>query len=368
LSSPAAGTVELRNVRKVFGDVVAVDGVSLCVGAGVFFSLLGPSGCGKTTILRMIAGFETPTEGDVRLAGAHVANIPPHRRDVNTVFQQYALFPHMSVFENVAFGLRMKRLGRAAVARAVREMLALVRLDGYEERRPGQLSGGEQQRVALARALVNRPAILLLDEPLAALDLQLRRQMQTELKSLQRQVGITFLYVTHDQFEAMALSDELAVMRQGRVQQVGTPEDIYERPRNRFVANFIGSTNLLEGVVQRREPPLVRIAFPSGAAGLSGWATDETGCGVGQAVAVSLRPERITLSRPSNGVASDGNSLGGRVVDLTYLGTDIQYRVSLADGLSLTALARNGSADGRFAVGDPVRAEWSPAHMRTLAD
>src|SRR6187397_2918904 len=252
MTERADGAPEIRlvDLAKHFRDVRAVDGVSLDIGAGEFFSLLGPSGCGKTTTLRMIGGFELPTGGRIELRGRDVTNDPPDKRPVNMVFQNYALFPHLDVGENIAFGLRRKNVDKADIKRRVHEALDLVHLAGYEKRKPNQLSGGQQQRVALARALVNRPNVLLLDEPLGALDLKLRRQLQIELKRIQSEVGITFVYVTHDQEEALTMSDRIAVMHQGRVEQLGTPEELYERPQTRFVADFIGTTNLLAGAIE----------------------------------------------------------------------------------------------------------------------
>src|SRR5512145_1230470 len=241
--------VELQNITKRFGDFIAVDDVSLDIKDGEFFSLLGPSGCGKTTCLRMIAGFELPSEGEIKIRGKSMGDTPPYKRPVNTVFQNYALFPHMTVFENVAFGLEMQKVSRAEIKTRVKEALEMVRLPQLADRKPRQLSGGQQQRIALARALVNRPQVLLLDEPLSALDLKLRKAMQLELKELQHQVGITFIFVTHDQEEAITMSDRIAVMNEGVVQQVGAPREIYESPRNRFVADFIGETNFIEGEV-----------------------------------------------------------------------------------------------------------------------
>src|SRR6188472_2130160 len=242
--------VRLERVTKQFGDVAAVDDLSLDIEEGEFFSMLGPSGCGKTTTLRMIGGFEDPTYGTVYLGGRDVTDLPPYKRDVNTVFQSYALFPHLNVFENVAFGLRRRKVGKDEVGTRVKDALKLVDLVGFEERKPPQMSGGQQQRVALARALVNHPKVLLLDEPLGALDLKLRKQMQLELKRIQQEVGITFIYVTHDQEEAMTMSNRLAVMRQGRIEQLGAPEDVYENPATEFVAGFLGASNLLEGEVK----------------------------------------------------------------------------------------------------------------------
>ncbi|HYV01071.1 MAG TPA: spermidine/putrescine ABC transporter ATP-binding protein, partial [Actinomycetota bacterium] len=239
--------IRLDRVTKLFGDTVAVNDLSLDIEEGEFFSMLGPSGCGKTTTLRMIGGFDDPTRGTIYLGGRDVTDLPPYRRDVNTVFQSYALFPHFNVFENVAFGLRRKKVDRSEIERRVKESLELVDLVGFDRRKPGQMSGGQQQRVALARALVNRPKVLLLDEPLGALDLKLRKQMQLELKRIQEEVGITFIYVTHDQEEAMTMSNRLAVMRHGKAEQIGPPEDVYENPQTEFVASFLGASNLLDG-------------------------------------------------------------------------------------------------------------------------
>jgi spermidine/putrescine transport system ATP-binding protein len=367
VSETPTGVVELRNLRKSYGTVDAVRGVSLCVEDGRFFSLLGPSGCGKTTVLRTIAGFETPNAGDVYLGGVSVAGVPPHKRNVNTVFQHYALFPHMTVLENVVFGLDMKGVEKADGRRRALESLEMVRLSGYENRKPNQLSGGEQQRVALARALVNRPSVLLLDEPLAALDLKLRKQMQAELKALQREVGITFLYVTHDQGEAMALSDRIAVMRDGEIQQVGTPEEIYEQPRNRFVADFIGMSNFVEGTVLRREPPFAELGISSNGNGnlLRVWADNAADAPVGRSIYANLRPERISLS-PISAEPSHRNRARGIVTETVYLGTGIQYRVELDTTLHIVALQPNYGAAGRFKVGSPVFLEWAPEHMRTI--
>jgi len=357
------GGVELRNVRKSFGTVEAVRGVSLRVEEGRFFSLLGPSGCGKTTLLRLIAGFETPDEGDITLGGVSVVGVPPHKRNVHTVFQQYALFPHMTVLENVAFGLEMKGVAKHEQRRRALECLEMVHLSGCEGRKPGQLSGGEQQRVALARALVNRPAVLLLDEPLAALDFKLRKQMQGELKALQREVGITFLYVTHDQSEAMALSDCMAVLRDGEVQQIGTPEEVYECPRNRFVADFVGTSNFFEGTVLRREPPFVEMGVRANGRLFRFWAEDRTNASEGHSIHANLRPERIALL-PAEGKPSRPNHVRGVIREAVYLGTGVQYRVELGEAFQVVAL-QAGSSE-RFAVGSPVLLEWEPAYLRTI--
>lgn len=359
------GVVELRNVYKSYGAVEAVKGVSLCVGEGCFFSLLGPSGCGKTTLLRTIAGFETPDSGEVLLDGVSVAGVPPHKRNVNTVFQQYALFPHMTVLENVLFGLEMKGIEKRERRRRALESLEMVRLSGHENRKPHQLSGGEQQRVALARALVNRPAVLLLDEPLAALDLKLRKQMQEELKALQREVGITFLYVTHDQTEAMALSDRIAVMRDGQILQVGTPEEIYETPKNRFVADFIGVSNFLAGTVLRREPPYAELGIPANGNVLRVWADNAADAPLGGFIHANLRPERISLLPPS-AEPTQRNCARGVIREALYLGMGIQYHVELDAAVRLIALQPNYGTAMRFEVGSPVLVEWAPQHLRTI--
>lgn len=358
--------VKLRDVTKRFGEVEAVHGVSLQIRDGEFFSLLGPSGCGKTTTLRMIAGFERPTTGEIYIKGQRMNEVPPFHRPVNTVFQHYALFPHMTVFENVAFGLEMKRLPRDEIRRRVAEALRLVRLAGLEDRYPRQLSGGQQQRVALARALVNRPAVLLLDEPLGALDLKLRKEMQLELKTLQHQVGITFIYVTHDQEEAMTMSDRIAVMNQGRVLQVGTPVEIYEHPATRFVADFIGETNFLEGKVVDHAEGWVRVEVE----GLSILAAPPPGGVVrGQAVTVALRPERIRLSLEAPEGTPDRYS--GVIEEAIFVGTDTLFRVRLSEPVALRVRVQN--QDGILAVlryrpGTAVWVSWSPESARMLVE
>jgi spermidine/putrescine transport system ATP-binding protein len=342
-----AAAIGLDHVRKVFGaDSIAVDDLSLDIEEGEFFSLLGPSGCGKTTTLRMIAGFEQPTSGHIRLYGDPVDRIPPYRRPVNTVFQSYALFEHLSVRDNVAFGLKRQKVAKADIARRVGEMLELVELTGHDRRKPRQLSGGQRQRVALARALVNRPKVLLLDEPLGALDLRLRKQMQIELKRIQREVRITFLYVTHDQEEALAMSDRIAVMSNGRVEQCSTPQDVYERPASRFVASFIGSTNLLEGQVQGASVRMDAGPVLEGVAALGTHAD-------GARVAVAVRPEQIYLGGPSDRRAL----LRGTVADVVYLGGGTHVLVDLPDGTRLTTLegSRSRSQPG---VGSEVGMWW----------
>ncbi len=317
--------IEMRDVVKRFGDVVAVDHVSMQIRDGEFFSMLGPSGCGKTTSLRMIAGFEYPTSGEICLNGQSIGNTPPFQRNVNTVFQSYALFPHMTVAQNVAFGLEMKKVSKAEIGRRVVEALEMVRLSGYDDRRPRQLSGGQQQRVALARALVNRPDVLLLDEPLGALDLKLRKEMQLELKGLQERVGITFIYVTHDQEEALTMSDRIAVMSGGKVLHIGSPTEIYERPSCRFVADFIGETNVVQGRVSAVERDATTVETTDGLV-LHGSTTRPVQ--VGEQVFVSVRPEkaRLTTQEPPDGTA---NQFPVTVDRVAYIGSDTRIRVRL---------------------------------------
>lgn len=318
--------VDLRNVVKRFADVCAVDHVSMQIRDGEFFSMLGPSGCGKTTTLRIIAGFELPTSGEIFLHGKSVGNTPPFRRNVNTVFQSYALFPHMTVAENVAFGLRMKKTPPADIARRVTEALDLVRLGDFAARRPRQLSGGQQQRVALARALVNHPEVLLLDEPLGALDLKLRKEMQLELKSLQERVGITFIYVTHDQEEALTMSDRIAVMSAGKVLQIGTPTEIYERPVCRFVADFIGETNFIDGKVEAVEPGGLATITSDDGLTLRGQMIRPVDPGT--AVTLSIRPEKAFLSvQPPPPGAPNCHQV--RVERVAYIGSDTRIDVRL---------------------------------------
>ncbi|MEO5885205.1 MAG: ABC transporter ATP-binding protein, partial [Candidatus Limnocylindrales bacterium] len=321
----------MLGVTKRFGEVTAVDAMNLRIARGEFYSLLGPSGCGKTTTLRMIAGFEQPTEGEILLAGQPIAGVPPYQRNVNTVFQHYALFPHMDVAQNVAYGLRQKKVERAEARRRASEALAMVRLGGYERRRTWEMSGGQQQRVALARALVNRPTVLLLDEPLGALDLKLRKEMQLELKALQREVGITFVYVTHDQEEALTMSDVIVVMKDGRIQQQGDPTELYERPVNRFVADFIGTSNFIPATV-------LEVDASSGTAtvrsdqGLTmrGRVTDpDSALKTGDAVTVASRPERLeVLPSDTAGETPAGHvQVGGWIHQGTYLGDQTEFRV-----------------------------------------
>jgi spermidine/putrescine transport system ATP-binding protein len=355
--------IELVGVVKEFqarGEVVvAVRGIDLAIREGEFFSLLGPSGCGKTTTMRMIAGFEEPTQGGIRLHGADVTGIPPNKRDVNMVFQSYALFPHMTVFENVAFGLRRKKAAKEEINRRVGEMLEIVDLGGRGERRPRELSGGQQQRVALARALVNRPRALLLDEPLGALDLKLRQAMQVELKRIQREVGITFVYVTHDQGEALTMSDRIAVMNEGSIEHLGTPREIYEHPKTRFVAGFIGTSNLLSGMVSRVESgqavievsPEERIVVP----------VQDPGPAPGTTLELTVRPEKIQLS--STRPADRGCVLRGEVTEVVYLGTSTNFSVSTTTGADIVVFQQNSAAAGETADrGDHVWLSWQPEH------
>ncbi len=355
--------IELVGVVKEFqarGEVVvAVRGVDLAIGEGEFFSLLGPSGCGKTTTMRMIAGFEEPTRGGIRLHGADVTGIPPNKRDVNMVFQSYALFPHMTVFENVAFGLRRKKAAKEEITRRVGEMLEIVDLGGRGERRPRELSGGQQQRVALARALVNRPRALLLDEPLGALDLKLRQAMQVELKRIQREVGITFVYVTHDQGEALTMSDRIAVMNDGAIEHLGTPREIYEHPKTRFVAGFIGTSNLLSGTVARVESGQAVIEVSSDERIIV--PVHDPGPAPGSTLELTVRPEKIQLSttRP----ADRGCVLRGEVTEVVYLGTSTNFSVSTTTGADIVVFQQNSAAAGEAADrGDHVWLSWQPEH------
>jgi spermidine/putrescine transport system ATP-binding protein len=352
--------VKLERVTKVFGEQVAVDDLSLDIERGEFFSLLGPSGCGKTTSLRMIGGFEEPTAGAVYLGATDVTTLPAYRRDVNTVFQSYALFPHLDVFENVAFGLRRKRVGGRDIGTRVTEMLRLVDLPGFERRKPNQLSGGQRQRVALARALVNEPRVLLLDEPLGALDLKLRKQMQLELKRIQQEVQITFLYVTHDQEEAMTMSNRLAVMRHGRIEQIGPPEDVYDHPQTQFVAGFLGASNLIRGSVKERTAEAVTVL----AAGESVLRVLPTRITTGSdEVRVGVRPEKIHIEgadgeRPS----AEWNAVEGTLRDVTYIGVSHQFTVDGPGGAVITVYEQNRGIDTIPRPGERVRLRWRPEH------
>jgi spermidine/putrescine transport system ATP-binding protein len=357
--------VEILDVTKRFGEVVAVDRMNLRIQHGEFYSLLGPSGCGKTTTLRMIAGFEQPTEGEIVLAGQPIAGVPPYRRNVNTVFQHYALFPHMNVAQNVGYGLRQRKVDKTEETRRVGEALELVRLGDYGQRRVWEMSGGQQQRVALARALVNRPTVLLLDEPLGALDLKLRKEMQLELKALQREVGITFVYVTHDQEEALTMSDTIVVMRDGRIQQQGGPTELYERPVNRFVASFIGTSNFLDGTIVGAADASgrVRVRTERGLE-LDGYVTDpDAGLTAGSEVTMAIRPERMEVRPASDGdAASDGwHEVRGTIHQGTYLGDQTEYRIETDQAGELIVRRQNAAGTGGAlgaGPGDPVVVRW----------
>jgi len=380
-------SVEVKNLVKQFEErrgaavIRAVDNVTLSIEEGEFFALLGPSGCGKTTTLRMIAGFEEPDSGEVLLRGRSVTGIPAFHRPVNTVFQDFALFPHMTVMQNVLFGLRMAGTQAAEAKRRAEEALEMVRLPHLGRRKPAALSGGQRQRVALARALVNRPAVLLLDEPLGALDLKLRKTMQFELKQLQQQVGITFIYVTHDQEEALTMADRIAVMSEGSVLQVGRPDDIYERPTSRFVADFIGETNFIDGLLASKAGPVGVVRLPSGRT-VTGVMRDPA-VTAGAQVAVAVRPEKLSVAMLAGDLAGTGGdggvdrstrgtsetSLPGVISEVHYLGTDARYNVSIEEGVSLVARIQNQhhGYDGMFSVGTAVNVSWRTEHGSVLA-
>jgi putative spermidine/putrescine transport system ATP-binding protein len=347
MTEPSSSTPAIRfaNVSRHFGEVKAVDNVSLDILDGEFFTLLGPSGSGKTTCLRMIAGFDQPTTGSILLHGKHVTGLPPYERDVNTVFQDYALFPHMSVGENVAYGLMIRKVPKAEREKRVEEMLELVRLPGFARRRPSQLSGGQRQRVALARALINNPRVLLLDEPLGALDFKLRQQMQIELKAIQKRVGITFVFVTHDQEEALTMSDRIAVFNRGQIEQVGTPAELYEHPATAFVAGFVGVSNLVSGPVAQAI--------------------------TGSPTMFSIRPEKIHLTDPSAPMPADSYCVEGRVREVIYLGMYTRYLVELKDGGELTVMEQNlhtTSMDVLAMQGRAARLTWRHDHVRLIPD
>ncbi|MCX5400090.1 ABC transporter ATP-binding protein [Streptomyces sp. NBC_00102] len=358
------GDVRLTGISKTFGSFTAVHPLDLTVPEGSFFALLGASGCGKTTTLRMIAGLEEATTGTVHLGGRDVTGLPPHKRPVNTVFQSYALFPHLDVTENVAFGLR--RRGIKSVKKQVDEMLGLVQLGDLARRKPHQLSGGQQQRVAVARALINHPRVLLLDEPLAALDLKLRRSMQMELKRIQTEVGITFVHVTHDQEEAMTMADTVAVMNAGRVEQLGAPADLYENPRTTFVANFLGTSNLIEGEILATGTDLVvtagggRFTLPA-----SRCAAPAT---TGGRLLVGVRPEKMSLTHAddADSIPDGRNRVAGRIADSSFIGVSTQYLVESPAGPALQVYQQNIERDGRLVPGAEVVLHWNPAHTFAL--
>jgi len=353
--------VRLERVTKDFGGMVAVDDLSLDIAEGEFFSMLGPSGCGKTTTLRMIGGFEEPTRGTIYLGGRDVTDLPPYKRDVNTVFQSYALFPHLNVQDNVAFGLRRKKVPGDEIKTRVPEILSLVDLVGFERRKPGQMSGGQQQRVALARALVNHPKVLLLDEPLGALDLKLRKQMQLELKRIQQEVGITFIYVTHDQEEAMTMSDNLAVMRQGKIEQIGPPEDVYESPQTEFVASFLGASNLIDGELKEQRDGFSSVLLTGG--GVVIVPSERAPFRPGAAVKVGVRPEKITIGADGDTQPESGwNAVTGLLRMSTYIGVSHQYKVEGPGGKDLTVWVQNLGSTQAPHPGDRVRLSWQWEH------
>jgi spermidine/putrescine transport system ATP-binding protein len=352
-SAEAPGSVVIEEVTKTYGDQYAVNGVSLAIQPGEFISLLGPSGCGKTTTLRMIAGFEQPDSGDIRVSGASVLGVPPFRRNVNTVFQAYALFPHMSVAENVAYGLQQRRTPKAEVRERVAQALDMVQMRRFADRKPSQLSGGQQQRIALARALVNRPAVLLLDEPLGALDRQLREEMQLELKLLQSRLGITFVFVTHDQGEALSMSDRIAIMREGRIEQIGDADTVYARPASAYVAAFVGQQNffrgpVIEGGAAVSSPHgIVRAASTTLATATSGQA--------------AVRPEFVRIDR-GDAAAAGVNSVAGTVIGVAHLGETMQYLVRIGEDQSIISRRPTPEAPD-LATGDAVVCSWSATHV-----
>ena len=351
--------VRLAGITKRFGDFVAVDDLNLDIYEGEFFSLLGPSGCGKTTTLRMIAGFEEPTEGEISVAGEEVQGVPPYRRPVNTVFQSYAIFPHLNVFDNVAFGLRRAKVPKDEVAKRVADACEMVQLTGFEKRRPGMLSGGQQQRVALARALVNRPKVLLLDEPLGALDLKLRKELQLELRNLQHEVGITFVYVTHDQEEALTMSDRIAVMNEGKVQQLAGPTTLYETPANRFVAGFIGQTNIFSGTVEAADGERTTLRTREGMR-VEALAREVTPPKEGEEAHAAVRPEKVRFGH------SGDNVCAAEVRQVVYLGASTQYIVEMEGGGRLVLYQQNAHDAAGPSEGDGVSVAWDAQNCLVL--
>lgn len=361
MNDQATPAVALGAVTKRFGDFTAVDCIDLVIDDGEFFAMLGPSGCGKTTTLRMIAGLEFPTEGSLKIFGEEVGTLPPNKRPVNTVFQNYALFPHLNVLDNVSFGLRMQGTDKSEARKRASEAIEMVRLGGFEKRRPNQLSGGQQQRVALARALVNRPKVLLLDEPLGALDLKLRKDMQTELKQLQRELGVSFVFVTHDQEEALTMSDRIAVMHDGKLLQVGSPDDIYERPASRFVADFIGQTNFLNATVRDNDSVVLENGHVVAAASTFD---------AGTKAALSLRPERIRMTEiiGDDAPAIDhGRGVTGTISDITYLGNALVYTVAI-DWMSIEVRTENRPSVQKYPVDTAVALTWLPRGASVVAN
>jgi len=358
--------VSIRNVKKHFGDFVALSDITLDITDNEFFTLLGPSGCGKTTLLRMIAGFESTTAGEIWLYGDEIESLPPNKRPVNTVFQSYALFPHMNVAENIGFGLKMLGWPERERKARVDEMVQTVKLQEFVHRKPAQLSGGQQQRVALARAIAPKPKVLLLDEPLSALDLKLRQQMRAELKSLQRETGITFIFVTHDQEEALTMSDRVAVMSSGELQQIGSPVEVYEKPANRFVADFIGETNLLDATVSEVVDGSVHCTLASGETIIAEAADINNSLPVGTHGLVSLRPERITIHAKGT---LNSNSISGTLLGTTYLGTDTQYDVQLNNGTVIGVRLQNDSGqNANLSTGHTVELSAANGSARFLVN
>jgi spermidine/putrescine transport system ATP-binding protein len=367
-TAPGEPTVRLAGVTKAFGELLAVHEMTLDIAKGEFFTMLGPSGCGKTTTLRMVAGFEQPTEGRILIEGTDVAGLPAHKRPTNTVFQSYALFPHLSVRENVAFGLQRKRVDKAEIGRRVEAELERVGLAAEINRRPNQLSGGMQQRVALARALVNLPKVLLLDEPLGALDLKLRKGLQIELKNIQRDVGITFVYVTHDQEEALTMSDRIAVMNRGRIEQCDAPETVYERPATTFVAGFIGVSNLMPGQVTSSAGERARVRLDSGP---EIEAPSVNGVAIGERIHAVVRPEKLLISARDGDAPTAGPSVEGIVEASVYLGTATQIVVGLPGDTRMTVLVPNADESERARLpggGAPVRLSWAAEHIHLVRE
>ena len=353
VASSARGDLKLSQITKSYGDFIAVDDLSLSIPEGSFFALLGPSGCGKTTTLRMIAGLEEPSNGSISLGTTDITHTKPYQRPINTVFQNYALFPHLTIFENIAFGLR--RRGIKEVDEAVNKALNLVELPHLAQRKPTQLSGGRQQRIALARAIVNRPALLLLDEPLGALDLKLRRQMQIELKWIQKEVGITFVHVTHDQEEAMTMADTIAVMNEGRIEQMGSPADLYDNPETAFVANFLGQSNLIKGTISGSDGDSQIVDLFGQKISLQ----KSRSHGVDNSIYAGIRPEKFRISRLET--ATSGNLLiGGKVEDVSYIGVSTQYQVLMPWGQELMVFEQNDDGVAPFSVGESVNISWEP--------
>lgn len=353
VASSARGDLKLSKITKSYGDFTAVDDLSLSIPEGSFFALLGPSGCGKTTTLRMIAGLEEPSNGSISLGATDITHTKPYQRPINTVFQNYALFPHLTIFENIAFGLR--RRGIKDVDEAVTKALNLVELPHLAQRKPTQLSGGQQQRIALARAIVNRPALLLLDEPLGALDLKLRRQMQIELKWIQKEVGITFVHVTHDQEEAMTMADTIAVMNEGKIEQMGSPADLYDNPETAFVANFLGQSNLIKGTISGSNGDNQVVDLFGQKISLQ----KNRSHGVDNSIFAGIRPEKFRISRLET--ATSGNLLtGGKVEDVSYIGVSTQYQVLMPWGQELMVFEQNDDGVAPFSVGESVNISWEP--------